>query len=482
MGFEVKRAAVIIRLLALGAGALCGCAVYHPAPLEPARLLQQFEDRSLSNPGLCAYLKTNLGERLSSCPQEWDLATLTLVGFYYSPDITVAGARFEQARAAVITASARPNPTLSIGPQYSTRAIPSVVPWGIGMFHLDVLIETAGKRGYRIAAAERQAEAAQFQLGESAWKVRAGIRKAFLDYLIAIREESLSAEEVEALGQTAVLMSQRVTAGEASQPELSFAESVLQQARVRAAQAAARVPEARNALGVALGVPVEALQGVRLSWAGLERPPEQTSLSPRTIQRLALMNRIDLRSQLAQYAAADETLKLEIAKQYPDITIGSGYAWDGGDNIFELGPSIVLPVFSQNQGPIAEAQTRRKELRAQFLALQENIIGQARGALERYRGALRALDAARQAESFQSRRLEQTQRAFSVGEVDALFLSQNRLQELATRDALLTTLGNAQGALGVLEDSVQRPLDGGDVGSFVFPRANALPPDEGGTL
>ncbi len=98
------------------------CAVYKPAPLEPGKAVQQFERRSLSNPPLCDYLKTNLGVNVSSCqPQEWDLAALTLLGFYYSPDLAVAEARVAQARAAIVTASARPNPTLSAGPEYSTR-------------------------------------------------------------------------------------------------------------------------------------------------------------------------------------------------------------------------------------------------------------------------------------------------------------------------------------------------------------------------
>src|SRR5712671_3593682 len=122
--------------------------------------------------------------------------------------------------------------------------------------------------------------------------------------------------------------------------------------------------------------------------------PRQQSLSPAEIQRLALLNRIDLRRQLAQYAAADEALKLEIGKQYPDIDISGGYTWEGGENIFELGPSAVLPVFNQNQGPIAEAEARRREVAAQFLAMQAGIIEQSLTTLTHYRGALGALDAA----------------------------------------------------------------------------------------
>jgi outer membrane protein TolC len=247
------------------------------------------------------------------------------------------------------------------------------VPWGLGFFDLNLLMETAGKRGYRIAEAEKLAEAVQLQLGEGAWKVRSSVRNALLDYLLAVREQNLRAEEVEALSQTTTLISQRLKAGEGSQPELSFAQSILEQARVRAAQAAARVPETRNTLAVALGVPVEALEGAQLSWWALEHPLEQSSLSSAMIQRLALTNRIDLRTQLARYAAADEALRLEIARQFPDVTLNGGYAWDGGDNIFHLGPSIALPVFNQNQGPIAEAEARRRQLRAEFLAMQKAL-------------------------------------------------------------------------------------------------------------
>jgi hypothetical protein len=34
-----------------------------------------------------------------------------------------------------------------------------------------------------------------------------------------------------------------------------------------------------------------------------------------------------------------------------------------------------------------------------------------------------------------------------------------------------SSLTNAQNALGALEDSIQRPLDDGDLGSFTFPAA-----------
>jgi hypothetical protein len=182
----------------------------------------------------------------------------------------------------------------------------------------------------------------------------------------------------------------RVNAGGASQPELYLAQSGLQAAKLKFIEIVARVSVDRNALSAALGVPIQAIDDVAFSWPGFDSPPRQQSLSPTEIQRLALLNRIDLRRQLAQYAAADEALKLEIAKQYADMNIAGGYSWEGGENIFELGPSAVLPVFNQNQGPIAEAEARRREVAAQFRAIQAGIIEQSQTSLTRVLAALLA--------------------------------------------------------------------------------------------
>ncbi|MHB8383102.1 MAG: TolC family protein, partial [Candidatus Binataceae bacterium] len=447
-----------------------GCATYQPEPLNPADVARQFESRSLTSPGLCAYLDANAAARPSVCPPpDWNLERLTLAGFYFSPAMAVAAAQVRTADAAIVSAGARPNPVVGLGPQYDLRSTPNFTPWALGFFSLDLPIETAGKRGYRIAQAKRLADAARLAAGETAWTVRSRIRASMLQYLLDTRGSDLAAQEQAALALTAALVAARVRAGEASQPELDLAQSGLQNARLSAAEAEARVPADRNALAAAIGLPVEALDGLKLVWTALQSPPDEHSLAPDTVQRLALLNRIDLRRELAQYAAVDDGLKLEIAKQYPDLHLAGGYSWEGGENIFELGPSVALPIFNQNQGPISVAEARRKEAAAQFQAMQAGIIAEARTALVNYRGALAALDAARGAAKYQAGRYAQASRAAAVGESDAIKLAAIRLQDLAARQTLLQALTGAQIALGALENSIQRPLDPGDAGSFTFP-------------
>jgi len=79
------------------------------------------------------------------------------------------------------------------------------------------------------------------------------------------------------------------------------------------------------------------------------------------------------------------------------------------------------------------------------------------------------LSAARRAADLEARRLAQARRALAAGESDGVVLAQTRLQDLDARQTVLASLANAQHALAALEDSIQRPLDSGDIGAFTFP-------------
>jgi cobalt-zinc-cadmium efflux system outer membrane protein len=449
---------------------LCACATYQPAPLKPAEAARQFQHRMLANPALCAYVRANSKTGFSDCPPAtWNIARLTLAGFFYNPGLAIAQAQLNVARAAVITAGQRPNPSFGLGPAYAATAAPNFAPWAIGSSTISFPIETAGKRGYRIAQAERLADAAALGVGDAAWRVRSAVRAALSNYLIAQRGYVL-AQAYEAVSERiADLLQERLDAGDVSAPDLNLALANLAAARLKAAQARSRVPESLNALATALGVPVDALRDATLAWPELEHPPDEASLTPSRVRRLALLDRLDLRGKLAQYAAADEALKLEIARQYPDINLAGGYSWEVNENIFELFPVVTLPLMNQNQGPIAEARARRSQVAAEFDGLQDSIIGQANGALTAYQGALAALHQGSRSAAFSENRLNAMRRAARLGDIDALTLATAQLETVVAEQSKLMALAGAQSALGALEDAVQRPLGNGDLKSFTLP-------------
>ena len=94
------------------------------------------------------------------------------------------------------------------------------------------------------------------------------------------------------------------------------------------------------------------------------------------IRRRALLQRTDVLSALAAYAASESALRLEIAKQFPDLRLSPGYNYDQGDNEWSLGLSVTIPVLNQNQGAIAEAEARRAEMAAEFNALQARVVNE----------------------------------------------------------------------------------------------------------
>jgi len=191
----------------------------------------------------------------------------------------------------------------------------------------------------------------------------------------------------------------------------------------------------------------------------LDTPPGPESLSPADIQREAVLNRLDVRRSLAQYAAAEGDLQLEIAKQYPDINIGPGYTLEEKHSFFTVGLSSTIPLFNRNQGPIAEAEARRKEAGAAFLLTQAQVIAKSERALAAYTAAFREMAQAESLYKLQESQVQTVQRGIRAGTDNRLNLDGVQIQLSILARAKLDALGSARRALGDLEDTVQRPLD-----------------------
>lgn len=351
----------------------------------------------------------------------------------------------------------RPNPSVTLSPGGSTNSPAGIRPWILGMT-FDVPIETAGKRDRRLQVAERLTESAQLDLGQTAWEIRSRVRATLSSHLLAQRElELLRAEEV-VRAQATALIEKKWAAGEVSRPEVDAAQIELETTRLAIRTAEGRVNESRAALAQSLGVPGKALEGIALSWPDFDRPPAEDVLALSRVQQEGLLNRLDVRRTLAEYAASEAALALEVANQYPDLHLGPGYFWDQGQNKFSLGLSFALPLLNQNQGPIAEAEARRREVEARFLALQARVIGDTEQVLARYRAAMAELRDANALLSRLEGREKSAKRAFELGEEDPVTLAGVRVQGAVAVRAKLDALSRAQAALGALEDAVERPL------------------------
>ena len=373
--------------------AATGCTRFQDRPLSASGNLDAFESRTLDRDDLKTYVQANI--TTAQWPlKTWDLAGLTLAAFFYHPDLDVARAQLATTQGEMKTAGEQPNPSVSVSPGFNATNKPSVT--GVSSWIVDtaleIPIETAGKRGYRIAQAQRLTEAARLSIATAAWQVRGCVRQAMLD-LYAAQET-----EVQLLRQQAIqsdnvrLLQLQLEAGAVSPFEVSQARIPLNATRLEIVDAQKKQAQARAQLATAIGIPLTALDGASFTFDALTKLPQEL---PATVARhQALLNRPDVLASLAGYQASQSALQLEIAKQYPDLNIGPGYQYDQSDNKWALGVSLTLPVFNQNQGAIAAAEGRRAEAAAKFGALQAGIIGQIEQATTTYQASLKKLQTA----------------------------------------------------------------------------------------
>ncbi len=421
-----RSAALGLAVLALG-----GCASYHPQPLTVEQGAADLQGRTLGG-------------------GTWDRARLSAAALKMQPDVEIARAKLATAQAAVITAGARPNPTLGFSATNISRLLGGASPWANG-FTLDVPIETAGKRGRRIAQAQALVNAAALNLSTAERNVASRVcRSLFALYAAEQREELLGRQQTDQ-GEAVKLFDARIAAGEISRVESLQARLQFNQSRLLTREAQKQKAEARATLAAALGVSVHALDKVQLSFAGLDMLPPPPS--ERTLRRAALLARSEVLAVLAEYAAADAALRLEIAKQWPDLHLGPGYAYDQGQNKWTIGFTLTIPLLDQNRGPIGEALAKRREAAANFNAQQAKALGELELALASYRGALTKLDTANQLLASQERQQRSVDALFKAGENDRLTLVSAQVELQAARLLRLDAVIGAQQALVALEDA-----------------------------
>jgi cobalt-zinc-cadmium efflux system outer membrane protein len=456
-----------IAVLWLVCAAGCARESYRPSPLEPETTQRAYESRTLDGADLREALRAQ-GEDVSVWPRvAWSLPALTAVALHHHPEIALARARAKVAGAEKATSTTRVPYTVTGRPEYNGKSGDDI-PWGLGVL-VGFTIDVGGKRDIRTEQLARLEEAAQLEIAVTSWRVRSRLRRHFVDLHVATRTaEALEAEQAERLRLVA-LMEKRAAVGYASSNEAGVLRLRAAEGELAVARAAVRRDQALAGVAEAAGVPLAVLETVRFDFGILDHPMVPPAAVD--VRRVALRNRIDLRRKLADYAAAEAAVKLEVARQYPDVTLVPGYFWDADESIWSISFFSLLTPQARARALIREAEARREVEEKAFNALQAAVIAEASAAASRYRHAFEAHRAARrQIETARSRH-DRVREQFDLGHADRVELAQAKLEAaMAERLATISMLELQQG-LSALEDAVQRPLDNPDLATTSAPAA-----------
>lgn len=338
---------------------IVGCQSYEPAPLDIGSYRNALETRLIEIEPV-----TEFAQRINSsatAPVTFDLSDGIsseegeVIALFYNPALRIARLEAGVALANYETAGLWEDPVFGFdGAEISSPSAP--FEFGLtGNFTIPI----SGRLKVEKTRAGSAYESSMRKLVNAEWNLRAEVR-SYWSHWASSKMESLIIEDVVAQLQQIVFIADSLReAGEINQVEHRLLQVELANSKVQQTEAVLQLRTSEFALLGLLGLP----------------PNNANVLNPEfpTIPTIIVQDEtariIDANTELAitfsNYQTAEESLRLEIKKQYPDIVIGSGYGSEFNDHRVLFGLSVPLSIWNRNQAGIAKAKAMREVARAE---------------------------------------------------------------------------------------------------------------------
>lgn len=441
---------------------LSGCQLiaYLSKPIDPQATAERLTQKSLDEPNFIAYLAKRGISVDGDLFTTWNLETLHATALFFHADLVVAKEKLALAEYSIQIAAQRPGLGVNGGIGRSDRANNDINPMSYAL-QIDIPFETTSKRAIKIEEAEQLAEVARMDAAEIAWNIR---HQIYLD-LIAYQEQQSSLKllqlEMENYAQLISMLQKRVAFGMSSNTELSQYQLLQQKNQIQLRNLSFKTDVLLAKLAADIGLTLNEFKRIPIAMNDVTEDIKQNqtmSLSMESLQSDAVIHRIDIRRALARYAASEAKLKLEVAKQIPDISLSPGYAFEFGDRVWSLGFSTLLNMLQQQPKLIQQAEQLRAVEGAQFEAIQASAIAQTNNAWAQFSAAKVAHNSAHEMLNARAAHIQKIQNQFDAGLADRLILTQAKLiLHLAEQD-VNTTGFEVLRQYAHLENTIQRPL------------------------
>ncbi len=322
----------------------------------------------------CASILFALTIALSTAAGQSQVLTLTEafdIAEKQNLDLQAARAQRAVGLAGVRIAGQRPNPTAFFS---AARDTPHE------SLFFDQPIEIGGRRGKRIEVAKQESALTESSINGLTRQVRREVRVAYFTLAFARGVTARKIEAAQLAARLKEIAQARFESGDIAQLEVT--QALLELSRANAdAQAAKREEEiALSQLNVLLNVPTST------SWdlaSGLDGLPPLLNLESLLTRATDFNPEI---VQLLQEAKAEESRTgLLKAERIPNLSIEFGVDFNSpGPGGFREGArgqiSTELPIFTRNQGEIAQSTAKLRALQQETAAKRRAITGRVEGA------------------------------------------------------------------------------------------------------
>jgi len=367
-----------------------GCLHVPPEPLQLDAVQARWQDRPLDVQPVVAYAAA-LGSELES-PGPFDSSDgLTLreaqaVALWYNAELRIK--RLEALRAGAATARAAlwPDPELALtgGEQEvagsrlvpfrqpdgtaSVREVPVVERAWLSVISLDLTIPLSGAPKARQRLHRTELAVAEWRAVEAEWDLLQEVKRLWIDWAASLERAQLLEAHAGLMGQITPMAKGLAEAGELlpAYARMVSIEQYRLESEVQRARNDAQVQ--RTAILHRLGLAPDA--DVVLKPA-IPQGDAVTS-GPVTVRNHPRVERVR-----AAYQAAEDRLRLELRKQFPDITLTPSYTDQLDEEILSVGLGFPVPVWHRNRPAIADAAAARDVARAEAEAEYLGLVAEA---------------------------------------------------------------------------------------------------------
>lgn len=316
---------------------LASCASHQAKPLDPPAILRELDA-----------VRWPASDSAATDIKPRDLASFAISS---NPELSAIRGQLGIQQALLVEAGLFPDPEVGwdamnvVASQVVNGTSGSVdVLSGLGlMFPLPRPGELSG----RVGAAEWRVEEVRRAVVAAEWTLTRAIFNACEELRAAQLLESQTKALVAVAESTYDYFKRARDAGTATAIQANLALGELQVIRLDVVRIEGRVQQAQQALNALVGLP----PGAKVPLAEAEDDPALTAALESTVAQLterALETRPDLQELLARYEAAEQEIRIAVAKQFPQVSIGTGI-------------SLILPFFSKFGGPAIRTAVAQRE-------------------------------------------------------------------------------------------------------------------------
>ena len=339
------------------APAIAGCVSYEPAPVDVSQVLGQLRARTWELP-----LDADRGASEGAAPDQLAAFAIT-----HNPSLQAVRAQIGVAEALLVEAGLLSDPEFGwdamnalasqlIGDSPSSHDYLS----GLG---LSITLPRPGELDAKKGAARWQVEEARIKVVYGEWLLARDVFIAYEEVREALVLLEQNRDLIEVAQSTRDYFDRAQAAGAATAIQANLASGDLLAIQADRVRLQARLRDARHRLNALLGLPPST--EIPLASPEDRETSEKPEIDPEELVERSLSLRPDLAALQASYEAAEEDVRLEVARQFPLVSIGTGIWFQPGFFTRFNRPAI--------DTAIARRETLRSEIEAQVHEVRRDI-------------------------------------------------------------------------------------------------------------